>query len=193
MGSEMDVYDILLEQEQSNKRRNTLTADEIAAQTGIILVGGQDTTANTMALGLVELARNPEFQQDLRSEILSARGGAVEYDSMPLLNAFIKVPVPFKEMQLFTFDVPWEVLRLYPTGPLQERAVVQDTVIPLADGLKTPAGEVIHEVRVSKGHVVVVAVASYHRLTSPWGEDAHQFKPSRWIDGPVFSGHAVGP
>jgi hypothetical protein len=42
----------------------------------------------------LELARNPEFQAQLRNEIHSMLGtgvAAIAYDSMPLLNAFIKV------------------------------------------------------------------------------------------------------
>jgi cytochrome P450 len=51
--------------------------------------------ANTLALGLVELSRAPEFQEKLRAEIHSTldytRSAEVAYDGMPLLNAFIKV------------------------------------------------------------------------------------------------------
>jgi cytochrome P450 len=46
--------------------------------------------ANTLAFGLLELARNPEFQEKLREEV-NTRQGNVGYDSLPLLNAFIKV------------------------------------------------------------------------------------------------------
>jgi cytochrome P450 len=31
------------------------------------------------------------------------------------------------------------------------------------------------------------------RLESRWGEDAHQFRPSRWLDGTVSKGEAIGP
>jgi hypothetical protein len=48
--------------------------------------------ATTVAFGLLELARNPAFQEKLRAEIQDALGtSAVAYDGMPLLNAFIKV------------------------------------------------------------------------------------------------------
>jgi cytochrome P450 len=43
---------------------------------------------------LLELARHPDFQEKLRAEVHSALGTSsapVSYDSMPLLNAFIKV------------------------------------------------------------------------------------------------------
>jgi cytochrome P450 len=46
-----------------------------------------------MIFGLLELARNPEFQDQLRAEIHATRAASpiLVYDSMPLLNAFIKV------------------------------------------------------------------------------------------------------
>jgi cytochrome P450 len=51
--------------------------------------------ANTIAFGLVELSRAPDFQEKLRAEIQSTlgytRSADVTYDWMPLLNAFIKV------------------------------------------------------------------------------------------------------
>ncbi|KAJ6481549.1 cytochrome P450 [Mycena vitilis] len=177
MGSQMDVYDMLLDQSCSDKKRNALSADEIVAQTGILLLGGQDTTANTLSWGLIELARNPEFQQELRTEILSSTsGGIVDYDSLPMLNAFIK-----------------ELLRFHPAGAIQERVAIQDTVLPLADGIRTSTGELTRELELIRGQVVMIAVASYQRRTSIWGEDAHEFRPSRWIDGTITQGHSLGP
>ncbi|KAJ6562234.1 cytochrome P450 [Mycena capillaripes] len=173
---QMDVYDTLLEQGYSDKKRNTLSEQELAAQTGIILVAGQDTTANTLAFGLLELARNPEFQDQLRAEIHSSLGATVLYDSMPLLNAFIK-----------------ETLRVYPAGPIPEKVALQDTVIPLAEVVTTSNGEIMKQLPVRKGQTIHIATAAYQRLESRWGADAHKFRPSRWIDGIISQGQAVGP
>jgi hypothetical protein len=53
-----------------------------------------------LAFGLVELARAPDLQEELRAEIYatlgSGRAGSVAYDNMPLLNAFIKVRAQMK-------------------------------------------------------------------------------------------------
>jgi cytochrome P450 len=72
-----------------------MTEEEIVAQTAIIMIAGQDTTATTLAFSLLELAKAPELQEKLRAEIHATVGGArassIAYDSMPLLNAFIKV------------------------------------------------------------------------------------------------------
>ncbi|KAF7342535.1 Cytochrome P450 [Mycena sanguinolenta] len=177
--AETDVFDMLLDLGNPEKKKNALTLDEIVDQTGILLVGGQDTTSNTLAFGLLELARHPTFQDELRVEIHSAIGaasGTPVYDNMPLLNAFIK-----------------ETLRVYPVGAFEERIATQDTVIPLAYEIQTTTGKIINQIPVSKGQVLHVAIASYQRLESHWGEDAHKFRPSRWLDGTVYQGQAIGP
>ncbi|KAF8142904.1 cytochrome P450 [Mycena galopus ATCC 62051] len=155
---ETDVFDRLLEFGHSEKR-NALTKEEVVAQT--------------------ELARHPEFQEDLRAEIHHFRRNQSDgfvYDNMPLLNAFIK-----------------ETLRLHPAGPLQERVAVQDTVIPLTANIKTSTGEPTDQIMIHEGQVVYVAIASYQRLETLWGEDAHEFRPSRWLDGTAYQGQALGP
>ncbi|KAF7356160.1 Cytochrome P450 [Mycena venus] len=175
-----DLYGRLLDLHRLDRTKNTLTEAEIVAQTAIVMLAGQDTTANTLAFGLVELARAPEFQDRLRAEIHSALcasdGGSVLYDNMPLLNAFIK-----------------ESLRMFPAEAFTDRVAVKDVVIPLTDSLITTTGERISHIPVSKGQNITLAIASYQRLESRWGEDAQEFKPSRWLDGQTFKGEAVGP
>ncbi|KAF8214337.1 cytochrome P450 [Mycena galopus ATCC 62051] len=174
-----DVFGMLLDPEQSDQKKNVLTEEELVAQTGILMTTGQDTVTNTMVLGCWELARHPEFQHQLRAEVHASLHGPSRtspYESMPLLNAFIK-----------------ETLRLYPPEAITERIAVQDTVIPLTEGIKDSAGKAMHHISVQKGQVVLLAIASYQRLQSRWGEDAHQFRPSRWIDETIIPGQALGP
>ncbi|KAJ7920916.1 cytochrome P450 [Mycena leptocephala] len=175
-----DIFGALLTTGHSDTTRKALTSEEIVEQTSIIMIAGQDTTANTIGFGLLELARNPELQKILRAEIHSAVGAAglgnIAYDRMPLLNAFIK-----------------ESLRVYPAEPLTDRIALQDTAIPLSESIISSTGEQISEIPVRKGQMVVVGIASYQRLESRWGEDAHQFRPSRWLDGTISKGEAIGP
>ncbi|KAJ6548578.1 cytochrome P450, partial [Mycena capillaripes] len=175
-----DIFGLLLDPNRSHKTRSTLAGQDVVDQTPIIMLGGQDTTANTIAFALLELARNPEFQGLLRAEIHSTMSGAdngnIAYDRMPLLNGLIK-----------------EALRVYPAEALTERMALQDTIIPLSESIVTSTGEHLSQIPVVKGQVVVVAVASYQRLQSRWGEDADKFRPSRWLDGTVSKGDAIGP
>ncbi|KAJ6457597.1 cytochrome P450 [Mycena sanguinolenta] len=170
-----DVFGILLEQYLGGKTRHALSGEEVAAQFSALVYPGQDPTANTIVFGLLELAKHPEFQEKLRVEIQSNSGAS--YDTMPLLNAFIK-----------------EVLRLYPAAALIQRIAVHDAVIPLSDSIETSTGQLINQIPVQKGQVLTLAVASYQRLERYWGEDAQKFRPSRWLDGTITPhGPALGP
>ncbi|KAF7345290.1 Cytochrome P450 [Mycena sanguinolenta] len=173
-----DLFSRLLNDEVPDKTKK-LHEDDIIAHTALIVIAGQENTANALSFGFLELARHPDFQHKLRTEIYSFRGagqGNPAYDNMPLLNAFIK-----------------EILRLYPGLPLSDRVVAQDTVIPLMESITTTTGERISQIPVAKGQLVTVAIASYQRLASQWGEDAHEFNPYRWLKGDVHQGDAVGP
>ncbi|KAJ7924137.1 cytochrome P450, partial [Mycena leptocephala] len=157
--------------------RKALTEEDIVGQTSLIMLAGQETTANTLTFGLVELARDPELQSSLREEIHAVLGTDrhnIAYDSMPLLNAVIKV------------SVPW--------APFPERVAAQDAVIPLSEDITLTTGQRTNRIPVFKGQLVIVGIASYQRLLeSRWGMDAHKFRPSRWLDGTVHQGEAVGP
>ncbi|KAJ7860918.1 cytochrome P450 [Mycena leptocephala] len=171
-----DVYSALLQ----NKTKHRLNSTEAIAQANLLLTAGQDGTANALAFGLHELAKHPEFQERLRDEIHSIIGQCsgvdVAYETMPLLNAFLK-----------------EIMRLYPSGPLSEQIAVKDTFLPLANGITTTTGEHITKVPVQKGQIVTLALASYQRLESVWGADAHEFRPERWLADKPFNGEALGP
>ncbi|KAJ7722618.1 cytochrome P450 [Mycena metata] len=172
-----DIYSLLLHPEEDDGKK-VLRAEELVAQTALILLAGQDTTSNTLAFGLLELARRTELQDRLRDEINSAvsTSGDVAYDNMPLLNAFIK-----------------ETLRMYPAAALSERVALEDSVIPLAEPITTSSGKKIGAIPVGTGQVVMLAVASYQRHDSCWGANSEEFDPNRWLDGRVRQGNAIGP
>ncbi|KAJ7305668.1 cytochrome P450 [Mycena albidolilacea] len=156
-----------------------LSVDDVVAQTTIMLVAGQETTANAVAFALLELARDADFQDKLRGEIHSSAGSSPRnsvYDSMPLLNALIK-----------------ETLRLYPAGALSDRVPMEDTVIPLKEAIITSTGERISQIPVKKGQLLTIAVAAYQRLPARWGADADKFNPSRWLDGRTYQEDAISP
>ncbi|KAJ7249787.1 cytochrome P450 [Mycena haematopus] len=157
-----DVFGLLLDPHHSDTTREKLTSEEIVSQTATIMIAGQETTTNTIVFGLLELAKNAEFQDMLRAEIhfMAGAGGNVAYDSMPLLNAFIK-----------------ESLRFYPAAPLTERMALEDTVIPLSESITTSTGEIISQISVEKGQIVVWASQHIKRHKSRWGENPQEFRP----------------
>ncbi|KAK7046656.1 cytochrome P450 [Favolaschia claudopus] len=173
---EKDLISVLVG--SNSESTSKMTFEEIKDQFATITVAGEDTTANTVAWSLYELARNPDLQTKLRAELDEAGpSDTVDYDRLPILNALLK-----------------EILRLYSTVPQTERVVAKDSVLPLSEPITTISGKVITEIPVKKGQHIVIAISSYHRLKSVWGEDAEEFKPSRWLDGNLPSaGTSLGP
>ncbi|KAJ7232293.1 cytochrome P450 [Mycena rebaudengoi] len=171
-----DLFSLLVAADPSDITKS-LSPDDLVAQVAIILLAGQETTANSIAFGLLELARHPEFQEELRTEILSHGNPANEaYENLPLLNAFLK-----------------ETLRLYPAVPLRDCLAQEDMVIPLGEHIRTSKGERINQILLRKGELVIVGIGSYQRLDSRWGKNPHEFNPSRWLDGETYQEDAVGP
>ncbi|KAK7027704.1 cytochrome P450 [Favolaschia claudopus] len=180
-----DVFDFLLNicPTSSNKpQKSALTHEELASQTGTFFIAGEETTTSAIVFALLELAKHQSFQDELRAEvhhfakIKSNSEAGFSYDNMPLLNALIK-----------------ESLRINTPGAAQERAAIVDTVLPLSNPIRLLNGEMLHSIPIRKGQVVTVAAASYHRNEVLWGDDAHKFRPSRWLDGTAFHGRALGP
>ncbi|KAJ7016106.1 cytochrome P450 [Mycena alexandri] len=170
-----DVFGVLC-MDGSGTTKNGLPGDVVAAQTALFLIAGQETTATTLVLGLRELSRLPEFQANLRSEIM-AKTGNIAYDSMPLLNSFIK-----------------ESLRMFPILPIDDRIAREDTIIPLSEKITLSTGEEISQIVLEKGQIVSIAIAAFQRLESRWGKDAHEFNPNRWLQGSAYKGaEALGP
>ncbi|KAF7298528.1 hypothetical protein MIND_00799400 [Mycena indigotica] len=143
-----------------------------------MLMAGDRTTGDTLSWAMYQIARLPEFQASLRKEARAAQmsGEEIDYDKLPLLNAFL-----------------YEILRYYPALPLADRIAVEDFVLPLSKPVITKSGASITQLPIQKGQDIYLALASYHRMKSIWGEDAHEFRPSRWMEAePPGNGLGMG-
>ncbi|KAF8184694.1 cytochrome P450 [Pholiota molesta] len=173
---EADLFSTLVR--NNEKMKTKLSDDEVNSQFGLITLAGEDTTANSLVWVLYVLACHKEWQETLRKEITQAyseNGSEMDYDKLPFLNALIK-----------------EVLRFYGVGPFTERAVTQDTILPLSTPIVTSSGKTLTEVRVNRGRTVVISITGYNRLPSVWGDDAGEFNPYRWLDGREVKA-SIGP
>ncbi len=126
-----------------------------------ILVAGRDTTACLLSWTFFLLVRHPEVLENLKMEINTLQD--VTYDSlksMEYLQAVIK-----------------EVLRLYPSVPINTRSTVRDTALPTGGGpnCNTP-------IFMPKGSDVGYSPYLMHRREDFYGKDALQFRPERWAD-----------
>lgn len=96
--------------------KENLTEEEIYMNMTELLITGTDTTANAVAVGLNLLAQNPVVQEKVRKEVdsIDTNGAFTLEDvkSMSYIKAFTK-----------------EVLRYYPTIPINARVLTEDTKI----------------------------------------------------------------
>ncbi|KAF7363187.1 Cytochrome P450 [Mycena venus] len=151
--------------------------DGLGVHLRTILVAGQDTTGGTVGWVLYKLAEMTDFQQQLREEIrLTNPTEQTDYNTMPLLNSIIN-----------------EVLRMYPSVPLADRVAKEDCFLPLSQPINTKTGAKVSEIMIKKGQCLYVAIAAYQRIASIWGSDAHEFRPSRWLEEKPCKGQALGP
>ncbi|XP_054922613.2 cytochrome P450 3A19-like [Dermacentor andersoni] len=140
-----------------------LTEDEALAQCVLFFVGGQETTASTVAFAAHLLATHPEAQDRLRREVDDCISTHGEEPSMDVVSKL-------KYLQC----VVSETLRLYPSAPRLERSALEDYVLG-ETGIKLP-----------KGCTVIVPVYALHRDPEYFPEpDA--FKPERFSDENIGS------
>lgn len=144
-----------------------------------------------MAFALWELAKNPQFQARLRTEVnetlkrVRARGDddftANDFETMPYLVALTK-----------------ETLRLHPIAIDIIRAPTRDDVIPLSKPILGASGKVYNELHIPAGTPIFISPLGYnmyvathsrycipnsfHRNRDVWGSDADAFRPERWFE-----------
>ncbi|KAJ7750121.1 cytochrome P450 [Mycena maculata] len=171
-----DIMSLLVKANASENEKTKLNEDELLSQMRTIIMAGHETTANSFSWAVLELARQPQIQSRLRSEIRSmertiqARGSygftTSDIQSMPYLSAVVK-----------------EVLRFHPVSFNNFRQSLTDDVLPLSQPITLQSGEVITELPVPKGMKVIISIAAYNRNKDLFGHDAHIFNPERWLDG----------
>ncbi|KAK0408409.1 hypothetical protein QR680_003938 [Steinernema hermaphroditum] len=131
-----------------------LSTTEIGSQCLLFLLAGFDTTANTLAFTIYSLAKYPEFQDRIRTEIDEVIGSDdVSYDHLG-------------KLQLLDYAVK-EALRLYPVASFANSRQCMETTI---------VGNMIIE----KGTYIQADVFAVHRDECLWGEDADEYNPDRW-------------
>ncbi|KAJ8090208.1 hypothetical protein PM082_018798 [Marasmius tenuissimus] len=173
-----DVMSLLVKANMASQNERTRMSDEeLYAQMLIIFIAGHETTANSISWILLELSRHPKIQEKLRKEIREKESQLVserrsqsgftadDYDSLPYMNAVLK-----------------EAMRYHPAAIRILRMAFVDDCLPLSESIKTASGKEINEIPVPKGQKVMLSIAGYNRNKEVYGEDAHVFRPERWLE-----------
>ncbi|KAL2812206.1 cytochrome P450 monooxygenase [Aspergillus granulosus] len=158
------------EDRRSGESQFSLTNDEINGSLFIFSGAGYESTTNTMGYAVTLLAAYPEWQDWIREEL----------QSLP------EDPLTWKYEEVYpkcrrTLAIMLETLRFYPPVLHTTRAISEPQKVTDATGkvhLLTPPMD------------VYVCQLSVHLNRSIWGDDANDFRPSRWID---VSGQLMTP
>ncbi|KAI0751623.1 cytochrome P450 [Daedaleopsis nitida] len=77
-----------------------------------------------------------------------------------------------------------ETLRIYAPVTTSLRVAIQDDVLPVSKPFVDRKGNVQHEIRIAKGHKVIMPIVGLNQSKELWGDDALDFKPERWEHPP---------
>lgn len=158
---EDDLLDMLLEAryDDGSEMEEKQLIDEIL----ILFTAGHETTSNALTFTCELLARNPQIQKKLFSEIVEA-----QKDSETLMDFIKNCP--------FTKNVIEESLRLYPPAYFIDRVNIEEDEF---NGMKIP-----------KNSSLLFSLLEIHTNPKYW-EKPKEFKPERFSEANAsqFSGH----
>ncbi|KAI9473910.1 MAG: cytochrome P450 [Benjaminiella poitrasii] len=132
-----------------------LSDENIRDQVTTFLIAGHDTTANTLAWTLYELARHPDIQNKVLQEIADNH---ITWDTLPSSEQISNLK--------YIHQVIKEVLRLYPPVRVLTKYCKEDCIVP--GGYKIKAGANCN-----------VNVYSLHHNEAIY-PDNYRFDPDRW-------------
>ena len=107
------------------------------------------------------------MQKKLREELLTVQTDSPTMDelsALPYLDAVVR-----------------ETMRVHAPVPSTIRIAVRDDAIPLNTPYVDVHGQVHDAVRVAKGTPIFIPILALNRSKALWGEDAHEWKPERWL------------
>ncbi|KZT73355.1 cytochrome P450 [Daedalea quercina L-15889] len=163
-----DIISILMRANSVADAADRLSEEEVIHQMSTLIFTAMDTSSNALSRILHLLAQNPDVQDKLRQELLTAGAANVTtYDDLNHLR--------------YLDSVCRETLRVYPPVTILSRIATKDTVLPLSEPIYGADGTRIDEIPMVKGSEVLVGFLGCNTSTAIWGEDAHEWKPERWL------------
>ncbi|KAF9259745.1 cytochrome P450 [Marasmius fiardii PR-910] len=154
----------------------SMSSAEALSQMATIIFAGHETSASTLSWCLYQLSKHPKEQEIIFQEIKNVRE-QTRNESDPLTVKDLDGPGMAHLNRVIK-----ETLRLHPIAPDLVREAGMDDVIPLDYPIMDASGSVLTQIPVVKGQRVHVNIYQYNRDKELWGEDAHEWKPSRFTD-----------
>lgn len=154
----------------SEKEERKMTPEEVMGNAFIFIFAGHETTANTTHYALVRLALHEDVQDCLLSEI-----DAAYYRVRSEGRQGLDYDRDFSEAK-YAMAVMNETLRIHtPTG-ITNKYAEHDQKINFTDSTGA-----VHASVIPAGTRISINGTAIHFSKDVWGDDAEEFRPSRWI------------
>jgi cytochrome P450 len=151
-----DLLGVLM-RARDEESQETMTSQQLRDEAMTILLAGHETTANALSWSLYLLTQHPEKAKLLYEEVDRVLGKKrANYHSMKDL--------------IYTQQVIWESMRLYPPAWLISRKAIEDVTIG--------------NYKIHKGETVMMSSYIMHR-SSKYFSNAEEFNPERFTNGKV--------
>lgn len=126
------------------------------------MLAGHDTVSMGVGWTLYALARNPEVERRLRTEL---RQMASDTPTMDELNTLT-----------YLDWVVREALRLYAPVPYIVKVATLDTELPLSKPFIDTSGREVNSIRMRKGQGLFMSITAMNKRKELYGEDACEFR-----------------
>ncbi|KAG2200618.1 hypothetical protein INT47_007362 [Mucor saturninus] len=143
-----------------NNNGNLLNNDELRDIVLNFVIAGRDTTAQALSWTFYMLMCHPRVEKKLLEEIEKFVSDDDLVDSTSLYEKI--------KCMTYAHAIFYEVLRLYPSVPLNQKFALNDDIWP--DGT-----------HIKKGDYILWCPYVQGRTEKVWGADAKIFRPERWI------------
>ncbi|KAG2199879.1 hypothetical protein INT46_009819 [Mucor plumbeus] len=157
--SEKDLLTLMIESEMS-LGGETMSDEELRSNLYLFMLAGHDTSSNTLAFTLYELAKNPEIQKRAREEVLHVLGDSPE-DIIPTLEQT-------KQLSYVNMIMKETMRRHPPAYNTTARVATEDINM---DGIYIP-----------KGTKMCLDIYNLHHNPDVWMEP-YTFNPDRFAPG----------
>ncbi|CAI0383070.1 unnamed protein product [Linum tenue] len=141
--------------QDGGKEEEKIGVDDVIDECKTFYFAGKETTAHLLTFALLLLANHPEWQDKLREELFRVCGRR----DQPL------VAENLRDLKILSLIIN-ETLRMYSPSVLIMREATKNVKL---GSLEVP-----------KGTQLYIPVVAVHYDPEIWGEDAHEFNPSRF-------------
>ncbi|KAG2146016.1 cytochrome P450 [Suillus bovinus] len=180
-----DMMSIMLRANTSSSEADRLSDTELLGQMNVMIFAGLETTTVAVARALYMLAKHPDIQEQLRTEICGAMAAHdVDRSHTKDENGYARLSYDVLMNLPFLNAVVRETLRVYPSLPILTRRTTESASVPLQFPVRSASGKEIDTIHLAKDQRIIISIIAANHNQAVWGEDASEWKPDRWLKSP---------